>query len=204
MRKKAFYSDQEIIKNLYTTGKEWMLNDYTEYIGQYHRYTTGEVYTQPVWNQLLSEQLVAYQELTQDIKTYKSLKSISTSYENNIKSYKPIISQDAKKSGSIIRYFIKRYDSENVIEISADTYNQYTRNQIDNNIYQTISIKWIVSDTYSKIDYNAEPSIQIQQFNKKTIYDLSQPWVVLRNYLTNYLELYIDTTITVPKDINSK
>jgi hypothetical protein len=204
MRKKAFYSDQEIIKNLYTTGKEWMLNDYTEYVGQYHRYTTGEVYTQPVWNQLLSEQLVAYQELTQDIKTYKSLKSISTSYENNIKSYKPIISQDAKKSGSIIRYFIKRYDSENVIEISADTYNQYTRNQIDNNIYQTTSIEWIVSDTYSKIDFNAEPSMQIQQFNKKTIYDLSQPWVVLRNYLTNYLELYIDTTITVPKDINSK
>jgi antirestriction protein len=140
MRKKAFYSDQEIIKNLYTTGKEWMLNDYTEYVGQYHRYTTGEVYTQPAWNQILSEQLVAYQELAQDVKTYKSLKSISTSYENNIKSYKPIISQDAKKSGSIIRYFIKRYDSENVIEISADTYNQYTRNQIDNNIYQTTSI----------------------------------------------------------------
>jgi hypothetical protein len=46
--------------------------------------------------------------------------------------------------------------------------------------------------------------MQIQQFNKKTIYDLSQPWLVLRNYLTNYLELYIDTTITVPKDINSK
>lgn len=204
MRKKAFYSDQEIIKNLYTTGKEWMLNDYTEYVGQYHRYTTGEVYTQPVWNQLLSEQLVAYQELAQDVKTYKSLKSISTSYKNNIKSYKPIINQDAKKSGSIIRYFIKRYDSENVTEISADTYNQYTRNQIDNNIYQTTSIEWIVSDTYSKIDFNVEPSMQIQQFNKKTIYDLSQPWLVLRNYLTNYLELYIDTTITVPKDINSK
>lgn len=203
MRRKAFYSEQEIVKNLYTQGKEWMLTDYTEYKGQYHRYTTGEVYTQPEWNKLTSKRLIKYQDLTETVKMYKSTKNVSVNYNNNIPSYKPVTTASDKKTGSITRYFIKRYDSEIVTEISADTFNKWSSNKIDQNIYQATSIEWIVADTYTKIDINKDAIPQVSEFNRKTVLSLQRPFNVLSKYLTNYTELYVDPTYTIPPDINN-
>ena len=44
-RRKIYYPEGQIQKGLYTEGLEWMLEDGTEYIGDYHKYITGEVYT---------------------------------------------------------------------------------------------------------------------------------------------------------------
>ena len=49
-RLKLYYPVDEITTNLYTTGKEWMTTDKKEYVGLFHLYTTGEAYTQPMWN----------------------------------------------------------------------------------------------------------------------------------------------------------
>jgi hypothetical protein len=203
MRRKAFYSEQEIVKNLYTQGKEWMLTDYTEYKGQYHRYTTGEVYTQPDWNKLTSKRLIKYQDLTETVKIYKSTKNVSVEYNNNIPSYKPVTTVTDKKTGSITRYFIKRYDSELVTEISVDTFNKWSSNKIDKNIYQATSIEWIVADTYTKIDSNKDAIPQVAEFNRTTVLSLQRPFAVLSKYLTDYTELYVDTTYTIPPDINN-
>lgn len=203
MRRKAFYSEQEIINGLYTQGKEWMLIDYTEYTGQYHRYTTGEVYTESQWNKDKSKRLIKYQDISEPVKMYKSLKSVKTQYANDIKSYKPVITSADKKAGSITRYFIKRYDSEIVTEISADTFNKWSSNKIDKNIYQATSIEWIVADTYNKIDINKDVVPQVAEFNRNTVLALKQPFAVLSKYLTDYTELYADPTYTIPPDINN-
>ena len=189
MRRKAFYSEQEIINGLYTQGKEWMLTDYTEYIGQYHRYTTGEVYTESQWNKDKSKRLIKYQDISEPVKMYKSLKSVKTKYANDIKSYKPVIASADKKAGSITRYFIKRYDSDAVTEISADTYKLWSTNKIDQNMYQATSLEWIVADTYNKIDINKDVVPQVAEFNRKTVLTLKQPFIILSKYLTNARKL---------------
>lgn len=203
MRRKAFYSEQEIVKNLYTEGKEWMLTDYTEYKGQYHRYTTGEVYTQPEWNKNTSKRLIKYQDLAETVKMYKLTKNVSVNYNNNIPSYKPVITATDKKAGTITRYFIKRYDSDSVTEINSDTYKKWTTKTIDPNIYQATSIDWVIADTYTKIDINKDAIPQVSEFNRKTLLALKQPFTVLTKYLTDYTELYVDPTYTIPPDINN-
>ena len=61
MRQKQIYKESEITTDLYTWGEEWQTEDGVEYKGLYHKYTTGEIYTQPVWNELSSKKLVKYQ-----------------------------------------------------------------------------------------------------------------------------------------------
>ena len=62
-RKKIYYPDAQIEKNLYTRGKEWMFIDsWQEYIGYYHRYSNGEVYTEREWDPKRSRRLVVYKE----------------------------------------------------------------------------------------------------------------------------------------------
>ena len=62
-RIKLKYSKQETKNDLYTFGKEWQLEDGTEYVGTYHQYTTtNETYTESNWNATLSKPLFEYQD----------------------------------------------------------------------------------------------------------------------------------------------
>tara|TARA_Y100000385_G_scaffold285784_1_gene346388 strand:+ start:3203 stop:3817 length:615 start_codon:yes stop_codon:yes gene_type:complete len=203
MRKKVYYTPQEIINNLYTIGNEWMTTDYTEYKGLYHRYTTGEVYTEHTWNKNKSKRLIKYQQLPVDIKVYNKTKKPAVAYENNIKSYKSTITPADKKQGVITRYFIKRYDSENITEISQSTYDLWTKKKIDNNIYLVTELQWVIGQTYTKIDINKNILLQVQQLNQTVVNSVSSAFSNLKTYLTDYIELYVDLTYTTPPDINN-
>ena len=73
-RKKVRYTKDEITNNLYTTGQEWMTPDNEEYIGLYHRYSTGEVYTSAKWNPNKSIKLIKFRLLPEGNKSYKKIK----------------------------------------------------------------------------------------------------------------------------------
>ena len=45
-RSRIYYTKAQIQNGLITSGKEWMFIDYTEYIGQYHTYTTNEIFSE--------------------------------------------------------------------------------------------------------------------------------------------------------------
>ena len=49
-RLKLYYPVDEITNDLYTYGSELMTEDNVEYIGAFHRYITGEVYTKSKWD----------------------------------------------------------------------------------------------------------------------------------------------------------
>ena len=59
-RNRIYYTKAQINNGLLTEGEEWMFIDGTEYIGQYHTYTTGEVFS-------LIEFLSAFIEISSDI-----------------------------------------------------------------------------------------------------------------------------------------
>ena len=44
-RRRVYYTKNQIDSGLVTLGKEWMFIDGTEYIGQYHKYITDEVFS---------------------------------------------------------------------------------------------------------------------------------------------------------------
>jgi hypothetical protein len=59
-RLKLYYPENQIVRNLYTNGNQYMLETGVVYVGFYHRYSTGEVYTESGWNEFQSKKLIPY------------------------------------------------------------------------------------------------------------------------------------------------
>ncbi len=72
-RLKIYYTIDEIHNNLYTSGSEWMLEDNTEFKGLYHRYNTGEVYTEKMYIEGLSNKLIQFKQQDKTNIIYKKL-----------------------------------------------------------------------------------------------------------------------------------
>ena len=202
MRQKAYYTIDEITNNLYTSGGEWMLRDYTEYSGLYHKYITGEAYTQAEWNPKTSKKLIKYEEPNNNTFSYNILKpKIKTKY-NSIQTYYPKIGTKERKVGIITRYFIKRINSNNIIEIDEDQFKDYSSKKIDPNINIADRIRWSVSGNIED-EYKGNIFIPgVKTKNQKAITKSKIPGLSAK--LTNLLEFYTDTEFIVPADINPK
>jgi hypothetical protein len=73
-RFKTYYPTSEITTDLYTAGKQWMTANNVEYIGVYHKYLTGEVYTRAKWQPGISVILMPYIDNTISNKNMPYLK----------------------------------------------------------------------------------------------------------------------------------
>ncbi len=200
MRIKLFYLPQEITNNLYTYGKEWMTTDSVEYKGLYHKYTTGEVYTEGVWDSNKSKQLVKYE--TEDLlKTkYKNLKNI------NVVSITPVQYQPENlitTQEQIQRYFLqKKNESNNIIEIDSKQYELFLTNKIDQNLYNSIQLTWYISGPINDIINDNIKQLGVISKNRNSLTTAEKFLPGLSKKLNNLLELYTDTDFVVPRDIN--
>ena len=201
------YNDSEIVTDLYTFGKEWQLQDGTEYIGLYHKYTsTGEVYTNPIWNVSLSKQLTKYQE-TKNNKTvpYKKLKpNLNVNYIVPTEIYPEPTNEDIAKT-YFIRYFIKKQNESEIIEIDKTQYDLWVDAKIDPIMYTAVSVKWFISgprdntiDTTTNIRTDG-----IISKNFKAVQTAERIIPGIRLTLNNYTQFYTDTDYIIPDDINS-
>jgi hypothetical protein len=202
-RQRLHYSKDEIINNLYAfTNTEWMLPDNTPYAGPYHKYTTGEVYTEAMWDEQLSKPLVPYQDTKSPKFRYKQLKSkLKTKYDS-IEQHFLQISYDAFKAGYVDRYFIKKVNELEIIEISSKTYDDYGSSKIDPNLYIVVKLKWyIAGDTVSAV-VNGVSNKTVQDKNLAELYkaEKTMPGITLK--LPNLIEYYTDNEYIVPADIN--
>ena len=202
-RQKAYYTIDEITNNLYTTGSEWMLQNFTEYKGLYHTYITGEVYTQAKWNPKTSKKLIKYKQPNNNEFVYTLLKpEIKTSYDS-IQTYYPKITIEDRKLGSITRYFIKRINSTSIIEISKQQFQNYNSKLIDPNINIAVSLKWTIT---GKVDDEAVGTVLVEGVkskNQQAIKQANMKVPGLSSKLTNLLEFYADTDFIAPADINA-
>jgi hypothetical protein len=187
MRQKSYYTVDEIIANLYTSGQELMTEQGVEYQGQYHRYITGETYSMNNWDAKLSKKLIPYEDITSTIYKYKQLKNISNKY-NSIVAKQPTISDIDRKAGYIMRYFIQRTNNLQIVEIDAIQYQMWQNKKIDPNLYNAIELIWVISGNFSA---NQTRTIEANK---------TMPGLLLK--LPNPTEYSIDTDFTVPKDIN--
>jgi hypothetical protein len=160
-RKKIYYSDSQIEKNLFTKGKEFMyIDDWKEYVGYYHRYSTGEVFTEREWNPLKSKKLVQYRERSDsyfkylDLKKYvvlggdkKEVLGANMFWRYSApKAVKRVPSKTELKNGFMTRYFVVKLNEQNRVcyevgESESKTFK--TKNTgINQYLYDLIEIPW--------------------------------------------------------------
>ena len=196
MRQKQIYKESEITTDLYTWGEEWQTEDGVEYKGLYHKYTTGEIYTQPIWDELTSKKLVEYQ--TPDIPIialYKTLhkNTIQTNYKQP-NSVLPIVSDTDKLNGYFYRYFIKKNNEDIIIEIDKTQYTEWQDQLIDPNLYTAIKIQWQITGW----------RVDAQAYNRNSLISNSKTMPGLLDIVTKFDEFYLadPSSIIIPIDIN--
>lgn len=203
MRSKSFYIETEIVNNLYTSGSEWTLTDGTEYIGLYHRYTTGETYTESEWNSKLSKKLIKYIQQPKLVKEYNNLKLIKITSSETPRAYVPTISINDIQTGYITRFFIKKVNELNIIEIDQQQYNDYST-IFDIRLYSVVKIKWFISGNLQDSFENNVMIPGILSKNSKEVVEANSIMPGLIDKLTNLQEYYINSNIQAPTDINTK
>lgn len=162
-RLKIYYPDTQIQKNLYTYGNEWMLMESWEnYTGFYHKYITGEVFTEKEWNPQTSKKLVRFKNRSNSFFKYADLtsfqkingvkKEIITDRNTVFTRYRApraIVRQSTNDeiiNGVMERYFIYKRNEPNRVffEIDkkqSDTYNT-SKAGINNKLYGLLKFSW--------------------------------------------------------------
>jgi hypothetical protein len=201
MRRRLHYTPNQITKNLYTTGSQWMLENETEYIGPYHTYITGEVFTQTEWNEQTSKQLFPIVRENPATKQYKTLKTIQTAFQSPIRTL-PMITVADRTAGFITRYFLKKYNQPELIEIDSSQYTDWQSNKIDHNIYIGTSIKWQITGPLITQTKNGATVLSVSAQNIQTIQAALETMPELSILLQNPTQYYSDVDFVAPKDIN--
>lgn len=201
-RIKTYYTTDEVINDLYTLGGEYMTMDRIEYIGPYHHYiTTKEIYTQSKWDLRLSKQLIPYVSEETTVTTYKTIKNIELSKQQP-KLAIPVINKQSISNGYIKRYFIKKINDSNIIEIDQQQYVDWQNKNIDMILYQAVVLLWYISGPQQDVTINNTKIFGTITKNKQSITAaaLSMPEIV--SHLTDLSEYYTDNTFIIPTDIN--
>jgi len=206
MRLKSYYATEEITNNLYTFGSEYIVQETgLEYIGIYHTYTTGEIFSSATWNADLSKKLIKLDnnETEPLAFIYQQLKpNIKTEYDSFIQ-YNVQIQQSDINNGFIFRYFIKKNNESNIIEINQKQYEKFEQKKIDPNLYNACKLKWIISGNLKTEIKNNVSILSVSEQNKQSIEQASKKIALLKTKLINLTEFYISNTIITPIDINS-
>ncbi len=215
-RQKIYYSDNQIQKNLFTNGREFMyLHDFSEYIGFYHRYVTGEVFTENEWNPLKSKRLIRFRELSEPKKKYYDLKlfhkvgpsnpGIRRKNSNNTDEYfrytapKPVrrkLTQKEIDSGKTYRYFITKRNERNRVffEIDPKQSSNYAKSDagINQFLYEMISLPWKVDGPeYDVYDGDFLMIAGVIDTNLRIIDRFGQKHRLLKQLVSNPRELTV-------------
>lgn len=201
-RLRLHYSKDEIINDQYTYGNEWMYEDSTQYIGPYHQYTTGEVYTGAAWDVSTSRKLIEYQDMTSLSYRYKQIKSdIQTKYDS-FNNYLVELKYDDYITGYVNRYFFKKVNDGVITEISKLTYDDYNGSKIDKNLYTAIQVKWVISGKLETTQTDGITTISVADQNRKILISAERQMSGISVKLNNLIEYYTNTEFKVPADIN--
>ena len=202
-RFKTYYPTSEITTDLYTPGKQWMTANNVEYIGAYHKYLTGEVYTKAHWQPDRSAILIPYIDQTIPNKniSYIKLKPEIQLARISPTPYNVAVTVTDYKRRILQRFFIKKRNDNAIIEIDKQQFDAWKSDQIDKKLYVAIEIAWHIAGPANDVTTGI-PVLGVATLNKKQIQLAANTIPEIATYLTNPLQFYADTEYTVPKDIN--
>lgn len=202
-RFKTYYPTSEITPDLYTAGKQWMTTNNVEYIGAYHKYLTGEVYTKARWQPEISAILIPYIDQTISNKNmpYLKLKPEFQLARTSPTAHTVNVTVTDYARGILQRFFIKKRNDNAIIEIDKQQFDAWKSDQIDKKLYIAIEIAWYIAGPANDVITGISvPGVATR--NQKQIQLAANTIPEIVTYLTNPLQFYADTEYTVPKDIN--
>lgn len=202
-RFKTYYPTSEITTDLYTAGKQWMTTNNVEYIGAYHKYLTGEVYTKAQWQPDRSAILIPYIDQTISNKniSYLKLKPEIQLARLSPTSHNVVVTVTDYNRKILQRFFIKKRNDNAIIEIDKQQFDAWKSDQIDKKLYIAIEIAWYIAGPANDVITGISVP-GVATLNKKQIQLAANTIPEIVTYLTNPLQFYADTEYTVPKDIN--
>jgi hypothetical protein len=201
MRIKSYYSANEIVNNLYTTGQELMTTDNVEYIGLYHKYTTGEVYSQPTWDKNKSVKLIKYKDQPESVIEYNKISDIEINYKS-FNTYNVAITKENINTGYVDRFIIKRANDNVFYEVNSDTYDMYTNEDIDPVLYLAVKFKWYITGNTNDVIRGNILIPGVPSNNYKELQTAEKTVPNITSYLKDLLQYYVDNDNVTPKDIN--
>jgi hypothetical protein len=198
-RNKIYYPKSQIVENLHTIGKEWMLEDGTEYKGYYHRYIDNLVMTGATYSKYSSKRLIVYVD--------KAAQSDNFIYDKLVRKelhFAPRQTLAVPKLadytvGKITRYFMQQRNSlDNIFEVDEVQTKQWKPSSggIDKNLYNLIELDWKLTGPL----YDEGEVFGVLDTNRRIVHLKNREMVGLNNFLTDYTELSIHSPY-VSKDI---
>jgi hypothetical protein len=201
MRQKKYYSNNEITPNLYTFGNEFQTELGVEYKGLYHKYITGEVYTQSTWNAQLSKKLEVYKPVTELVSKYNTLNEQKLIFKTPTSVSRSPINQE-RTDGYMSRYFLKKINDNIIFEIDQLQSTDYLQKKIDNNLYLYTTIRWYITGQIEDVRNGVVLSEGVITKNKKQLIQAERVIPGMIRQYTDLIQYYTDVSYVVPKDIN--
>jgi hypothetical protein len=209
-RDRLYYSDAQTIKNVYTSGSQWMtIDDWKEYVGYYHIYSSGEVYTEKEWNKNRSKKLVEYKKRDASYYKYMDLNHYMTTTDGKKseivggtglfhrytapRAVKVRPSKIDYSKGLMTRYFVyKRNEPDRIFfEVGKDQATDYTANEqgINQYLYGLVKIPWkITGPEYDIFNNGILIESGVVDTNKRIIDRFSEKFRILPKVLINHRE----------------
>lgn len=201
-RLKSYYTTDEMTNDLYTFGKDFMTRDNIEYTGPYHRYSTGEIYTEFRWNPKTSVPLVKYRDLAEPTTQYRKIKNFILPIQHPTQ-VPCSINQVNISRGYVTRYFINKANQSEILEIDVNQYNAWQSGNIDRILYNAVAIEWAITGPLQDTVANNVTIPGVITRNRKVIATASATIPSIQTHLSNLTEFYTDSDFIVPKDINN-
>ena len=181
-RLKVYYPKSQITNGLFTLGGQWMEMDGTDYVGPYHTYTDGNVYTGGTFFKG-SVKLIPWKPQSSSDKRYKEIVNVKVDQYIAPKYYLPRPMDEDFDKGWFNRYFVFKRNEPitSIIEVDKKQYDGISFNnekKIDNWLYNTYSLRWKIIGTPD----------DIVEVNRKKIFGGVSKAPGLPSYLTNLLE----------------
>jgi len=147
---RPIYSPSDKIRQSYTQGKEYATaDDRLEYIGPYHVYPNGAVFTgfKP---SKFDRELIKYTTVFNDENTSRYAQITNRQYNNHTapKYFYPKPTIKDYQAGFIERYFVqKKNDRSLIYEVSLNDFrnvNKQNKQGINGQLYSELRLKWLL------------------------------------------------------------
>lgn len=194
MARTKYYTKEQIIENLQTFGKQFQLSDGTEYIGRYHQYIDGKVFSQASYSPSRSVELFPYIEQNTKTSDYEEL--VGRAQFISPKFSAVSVSKKEFAAGKITRYFIRaRNNNSNldIIEIDKNQFNLWKQQSggIDSDYYLAIELTWKLTGPRFD-DISVQPKISgVEDTNRRIVFLKNPEMPGIADFLTDYTEYTI-------------
>ncbi len=152
------YIPKNQYQNLYTNGNEYKLLNAASpqsYIGPYLKLTNGKLYAGDTPNTIIGELKPLVSPKPRNIVNHKNnllYSALQPELTARQGQYIPIPSHTPQPSpldyanGFLKRYVVVKRNTHDYIEISKDTYDNFTKGKYDIDIYEPFSLEWALGD----------------------------------------------------------